>query len=91
MTGLFLFLLTGAGGGSWYVWNGYIRKNKTCRHCGGWGVKERRGLLGTSTITCGKCGGNGKTLRLAARHVQGKRVRNAAPAARAARRVVSTR
>jgi hypothetical protein len=84
MTDLILFLLGGGGCGTWYAWTGYVRRTRPCKGCGGWGYKDRRGIFGTTVRRCGKCGGTGRALRPAARHVQRKRARTASRIRRAA-------
>jgi DnaJ-class molecular chaperone len=84
MTAVILILLTGTTGGAWYTWTGHIRRTRPCRHCAGWGYRERGGILGRTASRCRKCGGTGQSFRLAARHVQRKRARRAGRARRAA-------
>jgi len=84
MTDLILFLLGTGGAGAWYGWTGYVRRTKPCRHCAGWGYTERRGIIGTTARRCKKCGGTGKTFRMAARRVQRSRARRSGRARSAA-------
>lgn len=85
MPELILALLGSGGTGCWYVWTGYVRRTKPCRHCGGYGYSERRGMFSARASQCRKCGGTGETLRTAARRVQRKRARTALRARRAVR------
>jgi hypothetical protein len=83
MTALILVLLAG-GGGSYYLLTGRVFRTKACRKCSGWGYTEHRGLFGTSARQCRQCGGTGKSLRLAARHVQRRRALRSVRVRRAA-------
>lgn len=84
MTDLILFVI--ASGGGWYVWTSRIRRTKPCRECGGFGYKTKRTILGSDSVReCGTCEGQGRVLRLTARHVQRRKAVRAAHSARGAR------
>jgi ribosomal protein L40E len=84
MTDLVLLLLGGGGFGGYYALTGHVLRTKACRKCSGWGYTEHRGLFGASAAQCRKCGGTGRSLRLAARRVQRKRALRSVRVRRAA-------
>jgi DnaJ-class molecular chaperone len=76
MAAIVLLVLLSSGGGGWYAYTGYLRPARTCKKCKGLGFKR---FVGNTYTQCRKCGGYGKILRPAARHVARKRARAGKP------------
>jgi hypothetical protein len=45
----------------------YVKPDKACRKCSGWGQRQRR----SGPAACGRCKATGRTMRLSARIVHG--------------------
>jgi hypothetical protein len=67
-----IVLLLVLAGGGWYVYTGYLRPARACRKCRGLGFRP---FIGRTYTECRRCGGYGRVLRPAARHVAHKRAR----------------